>query len=591
MSEPQETSRTTIDSESSEAKDRTRDQDSLRSWLALLVVVCAAAIAAFGGIFLTRPPEAVTADATDPQRFSASRAESYLRLLAGDEIPHPAGSAQNRVIQQRLIESLRAMGYEVEVQETSHPLLYRRESTDPEEIPLTNIMVRLEGRRHDDAVMLVAHHDSVPYGPGAADDAAGVAALMEIARMMQANDRQPERDVIFLITDGEEYGLLGARRFVEQHPWAKQVQRVINLEARGTSGPSCMFETGPNNIGLIRIFANSVKRPVSSSLFYDIYRSMPNDTDFTIFKRAGMNGFNFAFIGDVQNYHTPNDDLAHLSRRSLQHHGDNASELMAALAYNSELKPVTGDAVWFDFFGRVLIWWPAVWGWLPIGCAFILGMAIAASWIRSSGPSFGTIAIDAAKPLIAMFAITAMAIGFEWLLRTQERLDSAWPENGRHYLLAIWMVGTATAVALAMLSQRFGVRSDHVSNRAVDAPWSYWFWWLVMSIAVMVWLPGGSYLWLVPLSAILIGSILDRAMGDHRFTIASALFAMTALMVWIPVEPLFYDAIGFRFPGASGVRVALVTTTAIPVVQRAPAIARGVLFITALIASLVLALA
>jgi len=60
---------------------------------------------------------------------------------------------------------------------------------------------------------------------------------------------------------------------------------------------------------------------------YEVYRRMPNDTDFTIFKEARLPGLNFAFIGDPQHYHAPSDDVAHLDSRCLQHVGSYALSL------------------------------------------------------------------------------------------------------------------------------------------------------------------------------------------------------------------------------------------------------------------------
>lgn len=88
----------------------------------------------------------------------------------------------------------------------------------------------------------------MPAGPGASDDGAAVATVLEIARILAARpaSRHP---VVLLITDGEEAGLLGAFLFVREHPLAKQVRAAVNLDARGTSGPSLMFETGPRTAG------------------------------------------------------------------------------------------------------------------------------------------------------------------------------------------------------------------------------------------------------------------------------------------------------------------------------------------------------
>src|SRR5207253_129548 len=121
-----------------------------------------------------------------------------------------------------------------------------------------------------------------------------------------------ERDVILLIDDGEEAGLFGAEAFVHEHPWAKDVGLVVNLDARGNRGSSVMFETSEGNGWLIAEFARAVPHPLAASLSMDVYRLLPNDTNMTVFKRAGMAGLNFAFVGGLSAYHTPSDTPANL---------------------------------------------------------------------------------------------------------------------------------------------------------------------------------------------------------------------------------------------------------------------------------------
>ena len=96
--------------------------------------------------------------------------------------------------------------------------------------------------------------------------------------------------MIVLLNDGEEAGLLGARVFSEEHPWAKDVGVALNFDARGNSGPSYMFETSDGNGWLIEQLARALPHPMATSLTGAVYRIMPNDTDFTIYKRHGMPG-------------------------------------------------------------------------------------------------------------------------------------------------------------------------------------------------------------------------------------------------------------------------------------------------------------
>src|SRR6185436_12030841 len=97
---------------------------------------------------------------------------------------------------------------------------------------------------------------------------------------------------------------------------------VLNLEARGSSGPAIMFETAEHNQALVDVYAGAPK-PVGTSFAVEIYRLLPNDTDFTAFLGAGFTGLNAAYIDGAAVYHAPTDLPSAMDRDSLQHHGDN----------------------------------------------------------------------------------------------------------------------------------------------------------------------------------------------------------------------------------------------------------------------------
>src|SRR4029453_6210943 len=88
---------------------------------------------------------------------------------------------------------------------------------------IRNVLARFPGRTPGGpAVVLMAHYDGVPGGPAAADAGSGPAAILETLRALRAGPPLAH-DVIALITDGEEAGLLGAAAFVREHAWAKDV--------------------------------------------------------------------------------------------------------------------------------------------------------------------------------------------------------------------------------------------------------------------------------------------------------------------------------------------------------------------------------
>jgi Zn-dependent M28 family amino/carboxypeptidase len=88
-----------------------------------------------------------------------------------------------------------------------------------------NIVAIVPGRTPRLQTALSAHYDSVPAGPGVADDGHGVAILLEAARALLA--QAPEQSVLLIFTDGEELGSLGARLFAREHPLRKGLELVM----------------------------------------------------------------------------------------------------------------------------------------------------------------------------------------------------------------------------------------------------------------------------------------------------------------------------------------------------------------------------
>ncbi len=321
------------------------------TYFAVLAALFALIIWGLGS--LTHGPNARGVDIPSDE-FSAGRAFKVLETLIPDGKPHPSGSADNLRIRKLIEAEFTAMGYQAKIQKALGCTPHYPGCTQVE-----NIIVRHKGSGGGEAIMLTTHYDSVPAGPAAADDGAGTTALLEVARIIKQGPAL-KNDIIFLITDGEEGGLRGAAAFAEQHEWMKDVKLVINLESRGVSGPSTMFETSAGNLNLIRKYASTNKHPMANSLSYEIYQRLPNDTDYSIYKPLGVAGLNYAFTGDVALYHSRYDDLAHLDKTSLQHHGDNMLAAVQAFG-DADLGTLIGtqSASYIDVFGKFLLRWPS----------------------------------------------------------------------------------------------------------------------------------------------------------------------------------------------------------------------------------------
>ncbi|HMB61105.1 MAG TPA: M28 family peptidase, partial [Xanthomonadales bacterium] len=321
-----------------------------------------------------QPPEVKAANTPDSV-FSAVRAEAVLQRLYIDNKPHVAGSAANAEMRDRIISTLESFGYAPEIQSRFH--------CRPDIgwcSPVENIIAVHQGRGGDSAILLTAHYDSGWAGPGVSDDGAGVAAILEMARMA-AQQGEFEYSLMFLLTDGEEMGLIGADAFARHNPLFERVKAVINLEARGSTGASVMFETGPGNRGMIRMLAKNLERPVANSLTEEVYRRMPNDTDFSVYRNYDLPGVNFAFTQGASIYHSQIDDLLHLDRGSLQHHGQNAWSMVQAMD-ERDLERITSSeqAAYIDLFGRKLLHYPLS---SAAGLALVLSVLVLAAINRS----------------------------------------------------------------------------------------------------------------------------------------------------------------------------------------------------------------
>jgi hypothetical protein len=287
---------------------------------------------------------------TPAGEFSAVRAMRDLRVISAEV--HPTGSRAHERVRRYLLGRLGETRLEISEQSG----IGTRSWFPNFHIAGTvhNLAVKVPGRSSRGSVLIMAHYDSVDSGPGANDDAAAVAAMLESLRAL-CKGSGLKNDLVFLFTDGEEAGLLGASAFLAEHPWRRDVKLVINLEARGAGGASTLFETGEGNGRVIRDFAARADHPVGNSLTNAIYSLLPNDTDFTVFKEAGFQGLNFAYIKNATVYHTMLDTYRNVDMASLQHHGSHLLSL-ARFYGNDSLEGLRSpDSVYFTLIGNVMV--------------------------------------------------------------------------------------------------------------------------------------------------------------------------------------------------------------------------------------------
>lgn len=542
--------------------------DGWRLGRGLLVWAVAGVLAAS----LSGPPPPLPADAS-ADVGSGGRAREVLERIAEDgegrgPLPRPVGSPANARCRERIVAEWRRLGLMPEVVErTSVAPRYGLVGTT------RNIVTRMrgDGRRRGPgtAILCMAHYDSVPAGPGIGDDLSAVAALLEIARTLRMAGGT-SRDVIFLVDDAEEVGLLGAEAFARHHPWAEDVGAVINLEARGASGPSRLFETGPGNADLVAAFSRLSSAPSASSVSVEVYRRMPNDTDFTVWRKLGVPGLNFAFIGDVVRYHTPKDDLQHLDPGSLQHHVTNGLEAIRALdraPFPSDRPQADGaaapDTVFFDVAGRGL-WTMGVLRIRALAAALLLLVLLGVSRALERGALRlrGILLALGGVPLVVATVLVAASVHRGLLVALGA---PAAPFSAGSGVIAL-SVDAAALGALCLAVLPLGRVASGAEVGAATA--------LTLSLVGMLlsWVaPGAAFLIVLPVIVVAVTWFIFPRHGDLGARVGNAAVVATgvAAVLWGPLHTALMDAFG---AGAAPALVAPLVPCAVlllPVLRRA----------------------
>ncbi|MGS2761691.1 M28 family peptidase [Sinomicrobium sp. M5D2P9] len=487
--------------------------------------------------------------------FSTERAMIQIRAIS--QKPHYVGSAAHEEVREYLLSELRKMGLETKVQEGYISGNWGNVSK------ARNILARIQGSGNGQALMLLSHYDSSPHSSfGASDDASGVATILEGVRAFLAGNKVPENDIIILFSDAEELGLNGARLFVKQHPWAKDVKLVLNFEARGSGGPGFMLvETNGGNSGLIREFTKArPEYPVSNSFMYSIYKMLPNDTDLTIFREdADTDGFNFAFIDDHFDYHTALDTEQRLDRNTLEHQG---SYLMPLLHYfsNADISNLKSneDYVFFNAPFSTFISYPFSW---------ITTMNILAAVLFLLLLIFGIVKkkVHVKEMLLGIlpFAITLLVCGligyYSWplLLRIYPQYADilhGFTYNGYYYIAAF------TALSLVICFSTYH-KFGHI--RPVNLFIFPVFFWVVICILLGIYLKGASF-FVIPVYAGLI-SMAVLLWFEKPHLLLMAILVLPAIWIFTPFIQMFPVGLGLKMMVASTLFTVLLFGLLIPV--------------------------
>ena len=493
----------------------------------------------------------------DPTEFSAERAMISINRLADE--PH---SVLRREAHDRARDDVIGMFTDLGYTPTVHsdPMFDLSDPADKrifddlsavqqatlKDAPTDTIVVDVPGKS-ERTMALMAHYDSATVEAdenghqqitdgtslGAADDGYGVAAIVETLRALKAEGRQPENSLKIVITDGEEIGLVGARNEMRHHRADyENVDLVLNLEARGTSGPALMFETSPNNSAVAGYFLSHVEQPATGSLLPSLYARMPNTTDMAALIPEGFTVLNIAAIGEADHYHHATDAPRYVDHSTLQHYGDQVLGLTRAWAFDGQAPTLTadGDLHFFQLWRGMTVRYPAAVG-TGLGCLAVIA-AIGAVAVRARSLRWKRV-LRTVWGLTWRAALASAAAGLVQL----GAMAMKWaPESGlgpNPLLVGMFAGGTLIGVGLTVhfVVQRW---KEGLGQEAVAAV-------LLLLAAVcaplMVLVSGAAYVLVLPTLALALTALAPRRVRP----VVGALAAFVIVAILAPAVLLIHE--------------------------------------------------
>ena len=495
--------------------------------------------------------------------FSAERAKSMLSEVLLNEHPHPLDSEANRITEARIVELLRKMGYQEEIQTTNICHDYGKSGVRCTNV--RNIIVTIKGSNDstDDknGVLLSAHYDSVDAGPGASDAGVAVATLLETARLLSISP-QPRNTIVLLFNEGEEYGLFGARAFMQKHPLAKKLKLAINVEARGSKGQSVMFETGDKSGWLVSEYLKHTPKPLSNSLFYEVYKILPLDTDLTVFKEHGLQGLNFAHAENHVHYHTPLDNLSNLKLGTIQHHGDNVWGVLKAIK-DIDLSSSNLDEsnrVYTDILGSWTVQWHENTS-LILSLVAVAMLVIAVVRIsKIEIPSRVSLRRGVYLFFLLILAVPTVAYLIQLSVTSLSTTNTPWLTNNFPMQLALWSGSSAVALAIS--------RSLSKSQQPLSLLVGLTCCWIILAIATSVFVVGISYLFIIPslvtCLVLLAYPALAHWLPKYKNQIVYLFPMLSVAIIFLPIVYILEIMVSYQMSAGIGAMFAFVLMGLVP---------------------------
>ena len=202
-----------------------------------------------------------------------------------------------------------------------YPFEFSTRQKPNEKLNGVNVVGFVKGKLNPEKyIVLTAHYDHVlpqkgQIMNGANDNASGTAALFALGEYFSKN--QPENSIVFVALDAEEVGLVGARKFVEKPPVAKDSMILnINMDMICRDKNDILYAVGTFHNPFLKSYLDKVAAVSKIKLMLGHDNPKAKDiedwtfsSDHAAFHREKI-PFIYFGVEDFENHHKPTDDFA-----------------------------------------------------------------------------------------------------------------------------------------------------------------------------------------------------------------------------------------------------------------------------------------
>ncbi|AKN29861.1 hypothetical protein Ccar_02990 [Clostridium carboxidivorans P7] len=473
------------------------------------------------------------------REFSYVRAKEDLKVITKE--PHSTLFHQESLkdVRQYLVNELKELNMNPKV------FSYKNIKNDKgQAADLNNIYGKIDGK-NGSYILLVAHYDSAGSNPqnsggysfGASDDGYGVATILETLRSIRNSGKTLENGIKVLITDGEEMHLIGSREeFNNNFSLYKNVSYVINLEARGTSGPAIMFQTNEKNNRVLDLYKKA-KYPITTSLITDLYKDSGR-SDFLNIKKKGLAGINLTTLDNVEYYHTPEDSYKNISDKSFMHYEEQVLPIVKEFIYSDKYNDSSyfkqgNESIFFTILPNVILDYSVTLGRILGSIVIIAAIGV---MLCNKDKLKGTLK-SAAKNLIHSIGAAILGLIISFGLATVWRVNFTLNHMGKvpgdDILVIVLPIVLLGFVFKIEMKKKDKLCENFLAGVLIQT---------ILLCISMIYLPGASYLTMIPLMLTFLSLGIIKLTNNEKAKYALLLTTAVMIILYIPLMNIFHMA-------------------------------------------------